>query len=72
MINPMMLMEAMRRGMNPMQYLQQIAYQDPRAQQAMQMLQGKTPQQVEEMARNMCREKGIDPDAMIRQMMGGR
>ena len=47
MINPMMLMEAMRRGMNPMQYLQQIAYQDPRAQQAMQMLQGKTPQQVE-------------------------
>lgn len=71
MINPMMLMDAMRRGMNPMQFAQQMAMQDPRARQAVNLLQGKTPEQVEQMARNMCREKGVDPDVMLRQLTGG-
>lgn len=71
MINPMMLMDAMRRGMNPMQFAQQMAMQDPRAQQAVNLLQGKTPEQVEQLARNMCREKGVDPDEMMRRMTGG-
>ena len=71
MINPLMMMDAMRRGMNPMQFAQQMAMQDPRAQQAVNLLQGKTPEQVEQLARNMCREKGVDADEMLRRMTGG-
>lgn len=68
--NPMMLLQAMRSGMNPMQFAQQMAMQDPRAMQAAQILQGKTSQQIEQIARNMAKERGMDPDAAIRQLMG--
>lgn len=71
MFNPWMLMQAMRNGQSPMQFVQQMAMQDPRAMQAAQILQGKTPQQIEQIARNMARERGMDPDAAIRQLMGG-
>lgn len=71
MINPMMIFEAMRSGKNPMQFAQQLAAQDPRAKQALQMIQGKSPQQLEQLARNMAKEKGIDLDAEMRRMMGG-
>lgn len=71
MFNPMMLAQAMRSGQTPMQFVQQMAMQDPRAAQAARLLEGKTPKQIEQMARNMCRERGIDPDAVIRQLTGG-
>lgn len=70
MINPMMIFSAMQSGQNPMQFAQQIAMQDPRAAQAVKIMQGKNAQQLEQIARNMAREKGIDLDAAMRQMMG--
>lgn len=57
--NPvMMLLNAARNGGNPMQLMQQMAMQDPRIAQAQQMMQGKTPQQLRQMAENMARERG--------------
>lgn len=67
--NPMMRMiQLMRSGQSPMGMMQEMAQQDPRAQQAMQMIQGKSPQQLRQMAQNMAREKGIDLDMVMRQM----
>ena len=67
--NPMMRMiQLMRNGQSPMGMMQEMAMQDPRAQQAVNMIQGKSPQQLEQTARNMAREKGIDLDMMMRQM----
>lgn len=67
--NPMMqMLQMMKSGQSPVGMMQQMAQQDPRAQQAMNMIQGKSPQQLEQMARNMAREKGIDLDMMLRQM----
>lgn len=67
--NPlMMLYQAMRMGQNPMAVMQQNAQRDPQIGRAMSMIQGKTPQQLEQMARNMAREKGIDIESAIRQM----
>lgn len=57
--NPvMMLLNAARNGGNPMQLMQQMAMQDPRIAQAQQMMQGKSPQQLRQMAENMARERG--------------
>ena len=51
--NPMMQMMQMR--------LQQMIQQNPQARQAMQMLQGKSPQEQQQMFLNMCKEHNIDP-----------
>ena len=51
--NPMMQMMQLR--------MQQMIQQNPQARQAMQMLQGKNPQEHQQMFLNMCKEHNIDP-----------
>lgn len=62
------LMQLMRRGGDPRQMLQQMAGNDPRAAQAFQMLNGKSPAELRAMAENMCRERGTTPEAVMRQL----
>lgn len=67
--NPlMMLVQAMNSGQNPMALLQQMAPQNPQVAQAMRLMQGKNPQQLEQMAQSMAGERGIDLNQMIRQL----
>ena len=67
--NPLaVLVQAMNSGKNPMALLQQMAPQNPQIAQAMSLMQGKSPQQLEQMARNMAGERGIDLNQMIRQL----
>lgn len=66
--NPvMMLVNIMRNGGNPMLAMSQMAGQNPQIAQAMQLMQGKSPQQLQMMAQNMARERGVDLNQMIRQ-----
>lgn len=62
------MMQMMRSGGNPMYLLQQMAAQDPQVSQAMQMIQGKSPQQLRSMAENMAKERGISLEGMANQM----
>lgn len=64
----LMLVQAMNNGGNPMQLIQQMAEQNPQIAQAFQMMQGKSPQQLQQMAQNMARERGVDLNQMLRQM----
>lgn len=67
--NPLMaLMQLARSGGNPMQMLSQMAGRDPRAAQAMKLIQGKSPQQLRQVAENMARERGTTLDEIARQM----
>lgn len=67
--NPMMfLLQAARGGKDPMTMLRQMAGQSPRVAQALQMVNGKTPAQLRQMAENMARERGINLDEMIKNM----
>lgn len=67
--NPlMMLIQAMNSGQNPMALMQQMAGQNPQIAQAMRLMQGKNPQQLEQMARSMAGERGIDLNQMMRQL----
>lgn len=67
--NPVMiLLNAARSGGNPMQLMQQMAMQDPRIAQAQQMMQGKSPQQLRQMAENMARERGTDLQSVARSL----
>ena len=67
--NPfMVLMQFARSGGNPMQMLSQMAGRDPRAAQAMKLIQGKSPQQLRQVAENMAKERGMTLDEIARQM----
>ena len=67
--NPLMQMVSiMRQGGNPMQMLQQMAAQNPQAAQAMQIIQGKSPEQLKQIATNMARERGMSVEQVMQQL----
>ena len=67
--NPMIaLVNAAKNGGNPIQMIQQMAGQDPQMRQFMQMVNGKNPQQLRQMAENMARERGTNVEAVIKQL----
>jgi predicted DsbA family dithiol-disulfide isomerase len=67
--NPMMaLAQAIRSGRNPQQLLANMARQDPRIRQAMEMTKGKSSQQMRQIAENMARERGLDLNDVARQL----
>ena len=63
-----MLVQVMNSGRDPMALLQQMAMQNPQIAQAVALMRGKSPQQLETMVRNMAGERGIDLNEMIRQL----
>lgn len=60
------LINIARTSGNPMMLIQQMAGRDPRAQQALKMVQGKTPDQLRQMAENMAKERGTTIDEIAR------
>ena len=67
MMNLMGLMQMMQGGGNPMQLAQMFAGQNPQAVPAMQLIQGKNPEQLREIFYNLCKSKGINPQDVARQ-----
>lgn len=66
--NPMLqLMNVMRAGGNPGAMLQQMAGQNPQVRQAMQMMRGKSPAELQQMAKNMANERNIDLNQLLQQ-----
>ena len=51
-----------------MQMMQQQAMRNPQVKNAMNMLQGKSTQELQQMAMNMCRERNTTPEQVLRQM----
>ena len=62
------LLRNMQGGMNPNALLIQMARSDPRAAQALQMLQGKSQDQLRTMAENMARERGTSVEQIARSL----
>lgn len=73
-MNPMMmLMQAIRGGGNPMAFIQQQAGNNPQFQQLQQIVSGKSPQELRQIADNMLRQRGssiAQAEQMYSQQMG--
>lgn len=68
-INPLdMLVSAFKNGMNPLNVMQQYLGNDPRMGQAMQMIQGKSPAELRQIAENMAKERGTSIDAIAQNL----
>ena len=57
-----------RNGGNAIQMLQRMAAQNPQASQAINLIQGKTPQQLQQIATNMAKERGTTPQEIARSL----
>lgn len=69
MVNPMqILMQAMQNKQDPMQMLTSLAQQNPQARQVMQIVQGKSPEQLRQTVENMARERGTTVEDLARRM----
>lgn len=67
--NPIqMLMAAVKSGGNPAALIQQMAQNNPQMAQAAKMIQGKSPAELQQMAVNMCRERGTTPEEVMRRL----
>ena len=67
-MNFMQVVQQIRGSRNPQQTMMQMARQNPQLNQAMQMVNGKTPDQMREMAMNIAQQRGIDLNALAAQM----
>lgn len=66
--NPTMAMLQMAMsGISPIQYLQQRMGQNPQIAQAMNLIQGKTPEQLHQIADNMAKQRGTTVEEIARQ-----
>lgn len=63
---------AFRRGGNPVQLMQQMAGSSPQVAQALQIINGKSPQQLQQIATNMARERGLDVSQIMQGLGLGR
>lgn len=62
------ILATVRGGGNPMALIDQLTQSNPQFAQYRQMTRGKSPQDIEQMVRNMCRERGITPERLLQQM----
>lgn len=69
MSNPIFQLASLaRNGGNAIQMLQRMAAQNPQAAQAINMIQGKTPQQLQQIATNMAKERGTTPQEIAKSL----
>lgn len=66
--SPLQLIQMIQRGGNPQQLVMQAAQNNPILRQAMQAVNGRTPEQVRDMAYQMARQRGIDLNQLARQL----
>lgn len=69
MLNPMQMINMMMGSGDPMQMLQQTFGQNPNFQRAMQMAQGKSPQQLQQIVSNLAQQRGMSMQE-LQQMAG--
>ncbi len=55
-------------GGNPMQLIQQFLPNDPRTAQAMNIIQGKSLKELQQIGTNMAKENGTTPEAIARSL----
>lgn len=72
MMNPMQLMQ-MFKGGNPQQFIQQIMgnnqiMSNPVTKNAVELMQKGDAQGIEQMARNLCKEKNLNADEVMQQI----
>ena len=59
-MNPMQIIQAVQRGANPNQIMNQLVQSNPAMRQAAQLMSGKTPAQIRDMVQQRAQQMGVD------------
>lgn len=65
--NPMQLFQMLRGAQNPMQMMMSMFGSNPQFNQVMQIVQGKSPQELEQYVRNAYQSNGQDINQVLKQ-----
>ena len=65
--NPMQLFQMLRGAQNPMQMMMSMFSSNPQFNQIMQIVQGKSPQELEQYVRNAYQSNGQDINQVLKQ-----
>ena len=68
MFNPMEMMQMLQYSQNPNMLMEKMMAQNPLLSRAMQMAQGKNPQELAMIARNLAKQQGIN-DQQFAQLL---
>lgn len=68
MMDVMQMIRMLRSNGNPMQTLTQLSKQNPMVGQVLRMTNGKTPEEMKNMAYRMAQERGVNLDEMAQSM----
>lgn len=67
--NPMQMLSQLQSGKgNPMQMLEGMLGNNPQYRRVMQMVQGKSPAEMRQVAQNLCEQRGIDFNEALGQI----
>lgn len=66
--NVQQIFQAVQNGANPNMIVMQLAQNNPVFQQALQMANGRTPDQIRDMAARMAQQRGIDINQVAQQL----
>lgn len=65
--NIMSMLQQLSQSQNPMGMMMQMYGGNPQFQQVMQIVQSKSPQELEQYTRNICKSQNIDIDNLIKR-----
>lgn len=68
MMNPIQFISMMKNASNPISFMQNTVGSTPQFQRVMKMVEGKSPEEMQQVARNICQQQGIDFSQMIGRM----
>lgn len=68
MMNPLQMIQMLRGAQNPAQMIMGFAQQNPQLRQIMQLMNGKTPDQMREFAMQAAQQRGLDINQIANQL----
>lgn len=68
-MNPLQMLNALQKARNPQALLSQLANQNPQLKRVMEVMNGKSPQELEQYVKNVAQTQGVDL-AQLAQKMG--
>lgn len=67
-MNPLQMLSALQKAQNPMAFLSQLSNQNPQLKRVMEVVNGKSPQEIEQYVRNVAQTQGIDLKQLAQRM----
>ena len=67
-MNPLQMLGALRKAQNPQALLSQLANQNPQLKRVIEVMNGKSPKELEEYVRNVAQTQGVDLNQLAQKM----